>query len=215
MKVGTDGVLLGAWFDMPRGASVLDVGAGCGLIGLMAAQRGASRVVEVELDGEAAAEATYNVEASPWSDCISVVHIDFLAYHPAMKFDRIVSNPPFFTEAVLSPDMARAAARHESSLPLEALLVKASSMMTDNGRLALIVPMSRFDDLIYAASLARLQPVRICRVTTGGKGNKPPTRLLAEFGFEVCRVESTSLSMQSDAYRRLTGEFYLDRMTNK
>lgn len=211
MKVGTDGVLLGAWCDMLPGGSVLDVGAGCGLIGLMAAQRGAAMVVGVEIDSDAVAEALINVERSPWRQKISVEHGDFMAYASSMCFDRIVSNPPFFNETLMSPDVARALARHERSLTLPGLFVRSVSMLADNGRIALIAPMSRYDDMIYAASQARLYPIRICQVYTGGKHRKSPSRVLAEFGRYPVETERSELNMQSDEYRHLTSDFYLDK----
>lgn len=211
MKVGTDGVLLGAWFDVPPGASVLDVGTGCGVIGLMAAQRGAAQVVEVEIDAGAASEAIVNAESSPWSDRVSVVHCDFMTYEPGCLFDRIVSNPPFFNEAVVSPDSSRAMARHEGSLSLHSLLSRAAGMLAPEGRVALIAPMSRYSDVAYAASLARLSLVRMSRVFTARDPMRPPSRVLCEYSLGASSAKYDDIHMFSDEYRQLVAPFYLDK----
>lgn len=100
MKVGTDGVTLGAWATVDPGNKVLDAGAGCGLIGLMAAQRGAGQVLLLEIDGPAAEEAAANALASPWAAQIKTVNGDFLSFRDG-TFDRIVCNPPFSPQASL------------------------------------------------------------------------------------------------------------------
>ena len=102
MKVGTDGVLLGAWADIPQGCSVLDIGTGTGLIALMAAQKGAGSVTAVEVDVAASVRAASNVAVSEWADRIAVINCDIADYHPDTKYDRILSNPPYFRDALRS-----------------------------------------------------------------------------------------------------------------
>ena len=97
MKVGTDGVLLGAWCDVTDARHILDVGAGSGLVALMVAQRNYRAIIEaVEIDRDSASDADYNFKHSPWSNRLNLKNIDFLDYRPSIKFDLIVSNPPFF-----------------------------------------------------------------------------------------------------------------------
>ncbi|MDE6490619.1 MAG: methyltransferase, partial [Muribaculaceae bacterium] len=179
MKVGTDGVLLGAWFDMPAGSSVLDVGTGCGLIALMAAQRGASSVDAVEIDQAAAGEARRNVASSPWHEMIGVMNADFITADLRCRYDRIVSNPPFFVTGEHAPDSSRAAARHEGSLTIAALLTRSRALLAPGGRVAMITPADRYDDVVTQAAFAGLDPVRLCRVST--KEGKPPVRIMWEF----------------------------------
>ena len=105
MKVGTDGVLLGAWASLENAATVLDIGTGAGLIALMAAQRNpVARIAAVELDADAACQAAENVQASPWSSRVEVICADAKAYEPGMRFDAIVSNPPYFASSLKSPE---------------------------------------------------------------------------------------------------------------
>ena len=117
MKVGTDGVLLGAWAGVAGASRVLDVGCGSGMV----AQRTAAHVVGVEIDAPAAEQAIENVAASPWAHRIEIVHADVSDLCPDEKFDHIVSNPPFFAEDLLPPDVARARARHTAGLTFERL----------------------------------------------------------------------------------------------
>lgn len=208
MKVGTDGVLLGAWFDMPAGGSVLDVGTGCGLIALMAAQRGASSVDAVEIDAAAADEARRNVASSPWSDRIEVIHADFLVAGLEGHYDRVVSNPPYFVTGEIAPDGGRAMARHEGTLTVAALLRRARCMLAPGGRVALVTPADRYDDVLTEAAFAGLDTVRLCRVST--KEGKSPVRILWELavGSEgPCSCESMLIG--SSGYRELVEPFYL------
>lgn len=212
MKVGTDGVLLGAW--MPVGASVLDVGAGCGLISLMAAQRGAARVIGVEIDGCAAEEASANVAASPWPDRVEIVHDDFFAAAERMtasgyRFDTVVSNPPFFIGGQYSPDASRLMARHGISLDFPQLISTASTLLAPDGRMALVSPADRRDDIELAVALSRLYVRRRCEVST--KPGAPPVRLLWEIAQTPGPLVVSSLTVGSPEYRSLTSPFYLDK----
>ena len=219
MKVGTDGVLLGAWVDVDGARRILDVGAGTGLIALMMAQRSPSaRVTAVEIDPEAAAEARGNVAASPWADRVEVVEGDFLSMAASMTpgFDLIVSNPPFFKETLRAPAAARAAARHDAgSLPLDRLIDIAARMLSPMGRLAVIAPANRADELDYIATLARLSLLRLTRVFTAP--GKPCKRCLWEWtrvGEGVTPVVDTMTlraydGSPSQAYASLTADFYL------
>ena len=103
MKVGTDGVLLGAWAPTNQATRILDIGAGSGLISLMLAQRSKATIVGVELDEAAALQARENVEQSRFASRIEIVNADILHYTSEAKFDLIVSNPPFFNDALECP----------------------------------------------------------------------------------------------------------------
>lgn len=214
MKVGTDGVLLGAWMPVATGAAVLDVGAGCGLISLMAAQRGAARVIGVEIDGAAAEEAAANVAASPWHERVSIVNDDFFAAAERMaasgeRFDTVVSNPPFFTGGQHSPDSSRLMARHGVSLDFPQLIASASSLLAPGGSLALVSPADRRPDIELAVALSRLHVRRLCEVST--KPGAAPVRLLWEIAPTPGTFATDTLTIGSPAYRALTAPFYLDK----
>ena len=125
MKVGTDGVLLGAWVDLTNKKKCLDVGTGTGLIALMMAQRTAeAHITAVEVDEEAVVQARRNVLNSPWKDRVEMVHCNFLSFQPNQKFDSIVSNPPYFTNNLISPDKQRTLARHNNHMTYSELINK-------------------------------------------------------------------------------------------
>lgn len=207
MKVGTDGVTLGAWATVTPGDSVLDVGAGCGLIGLMTAQRGAAQVTLLEIDPAAAEEAALNAARSPWAGCVQTVCADFLSYAPATHYDRVVCNPPFFTNGALAPEQTRAMARHESELTLEALARRARTMLNPGGTLAIIIPADRRPEAIFAAGMAGMCCRRSALLHT--KPGAPPRRILMEFSAEQGPEESHTLLIGSDEYAGLTSPFYL------
>ena len=126
MKVGTDGVLLGAWASLAnQPESILDIGAGTGLIALQLAQRSSAETIDaIELDDAAYEQCVANFEASPWGDRLFCYHAGFDEFVGEMddKYDLIVSNPPFYAEDVTSGDTSRDTARQNSSLPFDELL---------------------------------------------------------------------------------------------
>lgn len=209
MKVGTDGVTLGAWAAVEPGDRVLDVGAGCGLIGLMMAQRGAGQVCLLEIDPAAADEAAANAMASPWADRVSVRCADFLnADFAPVGFDRIVSNPPFFTNGALAPEQARALARHESGLTVESLIGRAATMLGIGGTLSIIIPPESAERARFAASLAGLSCCRLTRLFT--KPSAPPRRVLMEFTAGAAECIASDLAVGSEEYNLMTSPFYLN-----
>ena len=152
MKVGTDGVALGAWAPVTGVTRILDIGTGTGLIALMLAQRSAAdcQIVAVELDPGAAAQAAENVASSPWSERIMVVTaaVQQLDTEP---FDLIVSNPPFFQHGQTLPSAMRQQARHTSSLSHEELLEHGSRLLAPNGRTALVLPIAAAERIMLLA----------------------------------------------------------------
>lgn len=207
MKVGTDGVLLGAWADVGGVTTALDIGTGTGLIALMLAQRGVRQVTAVEIDHAAADEAKANVASSPWPDVVEVIESDFLSLEPPHLYGLIVTNPPFFSETLLSPDLRRAAARSATTLPLDKLMAHASQWLAPEGRMAIVLPCNRVDELTYAAALNRLHISRLCMVAH--HEGKAPRRTLAELSPAPQPTVRTSLFIQSQQYTELTNEFYL------
>ena len=143
MKVGTDGVLLGAWAPVDGVRRVLDVGTGCGVIALMVAQRAPQALIDaIDIDAQAAQQAMANFASSPWGERLSARQCDFneLAATMSSTYDLVVCNPPFFADGVMPPDDRRSLARHGTSLTLEQLLNGAERLLTPQGRLAMVTP---------------------------------------------------------------------------
>ena len=213
MKVGTDGVLLGAWFNLEPGMSVLDIGTGTGLIALMAAQRGAGSVTAVEIDPDAAGQALENVRRSEWADWIEVVNADIAHFTPLYVFDRIVCNPPYFRDSLRCPDAGRNAARHNDSLSFETLARCSASLLAPDGLLCLVMP---FDAVSVFTKCAALAGLYLCRrtdvVTAPGK---TPKRSLLAFRKQSDELQSDTLSicgpdgMETSEYVNLVNDFYL------
>jgi tRNA1Val (adenine37-N6)-methyltransferase len=214
MKVGTDGVLLGAWTRMEGCRNVLDIGTGTGLIALMAAQRTSDDVTidAVEIDKTEALNAQNNVASSPWASRVSVVHSRIQDYYPDVHYDLIVTNPPFFEKSLTTPDHRRSESRHTYSLPFEDLITAARRLMSPRGRFCLILPVvegTRFIEL--AASSLFLNR----RWTFRARQNKPLERLLLEFGAEKTELQEDEIVLYgeadrwSEAYKNLTEDFYL------
>ena len=125
MKVGTDGCLLGGWFNCTDSKRVLDIGCGTGLIAIMAAQRCEAHITGVEIDGTAALQARRNADNSPWGSRIEIANCDFLDYITDSKFDTIVSNPPYFVNSLKCDDSSRTLARHSDSLDCKIFFKKS------------------------------------------------------------------------------------------
>lgn len=203
MKVGTDAVSIGAW--APCFGRMLDVGCGCGIIGLMAAQRGALSVDMVEIDSVAADEAAENAKKSPWSDRIIVHCGNFLDMQGT--FDTIVSNPPYFASGVLAPDDRRSAARHEGQLNPETFMRKASQLLAPGGLVSVIVPTDRYDAWAFAAKIAGLYALSVVSLLHEPGGM--PRRIMATFSATDVATEFNSLAINSPEYKTLTHDFYL------
>lgn len=215
-KVGTDAVLLGCWVQ-GTGRRILDVGSGCGLIALIVAQRfGEAQIEAIEKDGPSAEEAQLNVVQSPFAERVQVIQGDFLQYHPAHKFDLIVSNPPFYQAGFVSGDQRRDEARQEKFLPQADFLQHAAELLNPNGRLALVLPKEEAQNCMAKAEMSDLYLHRLCKVR--GRSDLDDKRWLLEFSNaqpqgpiqeeELCvRAQNSSYS---EAYKSLTSEFYLN-----
>ncbi len=218
MKVGTDGVLLGAWVAVDGSQRrILDIGTGTGLIALMLAQRSDSkcRIDCVEIDSESAAQARENVARSEWGDRVTVYNSDIKSFEAEHKYDLIVSNPPYFVGSLHSPDVARSVARHTIDLSFRDLALSVVRLLNGGGRFALILPVEE-SKLFDAEALGRLGLVRRCEVLSreGGAAKRIMSeyRLGGEVGCE--QIERLAIRGGSPAdytaeYRALTREFYL------
>lgn len=237
MKVGTDGVLLGAWASLltteaghhlrptsvTNDARILDIGTGTGLLSLMMAQRMSEAnptqpfsITAIEIDEAAAQQAQENFSDSPWGPHFTLVNQPLQTYQTTDEYQLILSNPPFYNATLKPDDEARAMARHKDSLPVAEIMHFAQSHLSEGGRLALIYPTDYDSEVMTAAVLSGLQAVRLCDVLT--KVGKPCKRRMAEFMRsasphpQLCREELAIRDAEgkfSPSYRQLTEPFYL------
>lgn len=220
MKVGTDGVLLGAWCSLEfEPDSVLDIGAGTGLISLMLAQRSIAETLDaVEIDEQAYEQTVENFEESFWADRLFCYHSSFQEFAQEMSeeedtYDLIISNPPFYENAYQTKDESRNKARFTSALSFQELIQGVSSLLAKNGVFATIIPYSEEKNFVELARSYNLYLNRICRV----KGN--PTseikRSLLEFSSGQKELLEEELTIEigrheyTEEYQKLTKDFYL------
>lgn len=213
MKVGTDGVLLGAWFQLSPGDRVLDIGTGTGLVALMAAQRGAGHVTAIEIDGSAAGQAAYNVQVSPFHDRIIVKETDANSFTAEEPFDRIVCNPPFFRNSLRCPDESRNMARHNDNLSYEQLVVIAVRLLKENGEFTVVLPAEKSEEFKRICATGGLFLKRICQIVT--VIGKAPKRSLMTFGRYASVPEITTMPMcdttgaKTPEFTALIKDFYI------
>ncbi|MDD4514306.1 methyltransferase [Massilibacteroides sp.] len=149
MKVGTDGVLLGAWTSAERSQRVLDIGTGSGLIALMLAQRSEALIHAIDIDHQAWIQAKENISESIFSERIHVFQSSLNEYaaQTTERYDLIVSNPPYFKNSLRSPVQERNLARHNDSLTLKSLIEDSLKILAPQGSLSLILPYDQEQDL--------------------------------------------------------------------
>ena len=216
MKVGTDGVLLGAWVNTDSCSRVLDIGTGTGLIALMLAQRSKAEIHAVEIDQEAALQAQENFNASLWKERIHLFPCSFQQFvNESGNYDLIVSNPPFFSQSLNTPYRERTLARHNTTLPLNDMMVGVKTLLKNSkGRFALIYPEDSMKALVEEAARNDLYLIR--RADVLPSPGKPVKRVLAEFSGKKIDPEVDTLIVEefgrhrySEAYKKLTCDFYL------
>ncbi len=214
MKVGTDGVLLGAWCPVEGARQVLDVGTGCGVIALMIAQRNATAIIDaIDIDHDAIEEASLNFNHSPWGDRLTAIECDFNTMAEGKTYDLIVSNPPYFTNGVLPTGDARTTARHTGTLNYHQLIEVAARLLSDDGSLAIITPIEAEGEIIQAATFASL-PVREIMRVIPVEGAAPKRIMWLLSRCQIPYHEETLTIAHSDGsftseYVALTGAFYL------
>lgn len=216
MKVGTDGVLLGAWCPVhrtPYTIHYLDIGTGSGLIALMLAQRCPEANIDaIDIDADAVLQAQANFEASPWKERLHVHLAPLQEWNGT--YDLIVSNPPYFNDSLKNPDRQRQTARHTDSLGYGELVHHAARLLGFDGMLALILPAEAEETIIAQAAAEGLFPTRLTQVCS--KPSKPAKRIMAAF-VRNCSVAcerttfciESATSPRSEEYSRLTQDFYL------
>ena len=214
MKVGTDGCLLGGWFNCSDSKRVLDIGCGTGLITIMAAQRSNAEITGIEIDSKAAMQARINADNSPWGERIEIINGDLLEYTTEQRFDTIVSNPPYFVNSLKCDDTSRTLARHSDSLDCRQFFNKCAGLLSENGSISIVIPCDIMNEWKEAAMEQDLYPTRTMFVKTTPK--KAPKRVLIEFrpGIQNENMESTlvlesSPGEYSDDAKKILGNFYL------
>ena len=219
MKVGTDGVLLGAW--APRSAiyRILDIGTGSGLIALMLAQRFTDAQIDaIDIDADACAQAAGNFASSPWADRLHATHCSLQDWQMVngKLYDLIVSNPPYFVDSLKNPDAARSTARHNDTLPFGELVTISAKLLAPGGTLAIIVPAEVEELLQDLVAAHQLQCSQRCYVHP--KPGRPAKRVLLAWqrsSREIREIRTEQLTLEneqggrSEAYRQLTRDFYL------
>jgi len=220
MKVGTDGVLLGAWCSLDHYPdSILDVGSGTGLIGLMQAQRSDAMTIDaVEVDGQAYEQTVANFELSDWGDRLFCYHSSFQEFAKEMseegeEYDLIISNPPFYTDEFETEDDARNKARFTSSLSFHELIQGTANLLSSAGTFAVIIPFKEEQTFISSALENKLFLNRVCHVK--GTATSEVKRSLLEFSFQETELVEEELVIEisrhnyTDKYKELTRDFYL------
>jgi tRNA1Val (adenine37-N6)-methyltransferase len=217
-KVTTDSVLLGSWADFTNTKTILDIGTGTGLLALMAAQQCSAYITAIEPDRESFQQAVLNVSASSWADRITLYNCSLQEYIPERKdvFDVIISNPPYFTGSLLNPDPRKAMARHNTTLSVSLLLKASAAMLSENGKLILVLPAEdgpatidmAITDGLYCNRLLYIKPSPI----------HEPRRLLISLSRTESEKEASILVIESEVrhnyskeYSDLTRDFYLDK----
>lgn len=218
MKVGTDGVLIGAWCDCNGRSKVLDVGSGTGVVALMVAQRDESAIIDaVEIDSDAALQAFENFERSLWKERLSVKNCSFQEYaqqNPTLKYDLIVSNPPYFVNSLKNEDIKKQLARHTDSLSYNELIDGVDLMLSDDGVFSAIFPYEEAN--IFVAMAAKKGFFCVRRVDIKGAPERAVKRVMLELSrvkrepmFDELVIENSGRGGYSKRYIELTRDFYL------
>jgi tRNA1Val (adenine37-N6)-methyltransferase len=218
MKVGTDGVLIGAWADVSKAQTILDIGTGTGLIAIMAAQKNKNaQIIGIDIDKSAVKQALKNVKLCAWNERLQIKHLSIQSFkekYPTSHFDAIVSNPPFFKAGSKAPQHQRHIARHAAILSHVDLIQSVKQLLSSDGKFSLVLPTLEGKDFQLLALEYGLYLTRICKVHS--KKNKPVERLLMEFQKRKSPLISENLIIQhearndwTDEYIRLTRAFYL------
>ena len=217
MKIGTDAVLLGAWTSLQnKPSSILDIGAGTGVLALILAQRSKAELIDaIEIDDDAYEQCVENFENAPWSDRLFCYHASLDEFSDEIEetYDLIISNPPFYSENYKTSSNQRDTARFSEALPFDQLLKSVSKLLSENGSFSVIIPFKEEQSFIVLASNFNLFPSKICHVK--GHPNSEIKRSLLEFSFSESNVQIEDLIIETERhqytqkYTNLTKDFYL------
>ena len=213
-KVGTDGVLLGACADVTGAGKILDIGTGTGLIALMLAQRSNAEIAAIEPDHQSFTECRENIANSPWKNRVTVFESTLQDFRSDEKYDLIVTNPPYFSGSLVSPDQRKSSARHDISLSSTDILRSLKELLSEDGHLQLILPYAEGNIFIaeaaehgyYCQDILKIRPLPTSEIR----------RLILRFGRMRVKPTEKFLTIEhgkrhefTEEYRKLTGNFYL------
>jgi tRNA1Val (adenine37-N6)-methyltransferase len=214
MKTGTDAVLLGSWCNVENVKTALDIGSGSGIISLFVAARSRARVTAVEIDAASVEESVGNFKSSPFAGRMQVVETNIGDFFSEQKFNLIVSNPPFFTGDLHSPDKRRTSARHTETLSFYDLCLAANRLLSEDGRFCVVLPYSQKTVFEQTAEKNHLFVQRVLLIFP--RRGMEPNRVNIEFGRSktkeikkgifVVREENNKFT---DQYREWLGRYYL------
>lgn len=217
MKIGTDGVLLGAWCPTNNNPiSILDIGAGTGILSLILAQRShAEQIDAIEIEENAFEQCVENFESSPWGDRLFCFHagLDEFMEEPEDQYDIIISNPPFYNEDYKTDNEQRDLARFQDALPFEDLVEAAHLLLSENGIFSVIIPFKEEEKFTTLAKDWDLFPFKITRVK--GTPTTEIKRSLLAFSRIKKEAETDELIIENarhqytEDYIALTKDFYL------
>ncbi len=216
MKVGTDAVLLGSWVEIKNAKSVLDIGTGSGVIALMIAQRSNAKITGIDIHEPSILDATENFKDSPWNNRLSARNTSLQEFENIneKKFDLIVSNPPFFSNSLLSPSKSKSLAKHNQSLSQFDLLKSVLKLLKENGKFSVILPASEISEFTILATKMGFYTKKQLRIFP--KTNKAFNRVITTYSVQshgVCKIEELTIRDQNNnytsEYKDLTKDFYL------
>jgi tRNA1Val (adenine37-N6)-methyltransferase len=217
MKIGTDGVLLGAWVKIFEDSnSILDIGTGTGLIALQMAQRSNCQLIDaLEIEPHAFEQSVLNFENSDWGDRLYSYHSSLEEYANELEetYDLIISNPPFFNNSYKELIQKRALARHTESLSFKDLLGYTSMLLSKSGTCAFIIPFMEEEYFLELAAKNNLFPMRITRVKGNIKTNFKRTLLQLSHTKSAPKIDELTIEIErhiyTQEYKNLVDEFYL------
>jgi tRNA1Val (adenine37-N6)-methyltransferase len=204
LKVGTDGVLFGAWMNCDGAERILDIGTGTGLLALIAAQRNTTAHIDaVEIDDASAQQAAENAAASPWADRVRVHRLDVRRMSAAAPYDLIICNPPYYAGYSTSPDERIGLAKHSGELLFPELIDAVDRLLAPHGRFAAIIPLNR--EVEFLRETSRVGLFRRCAVSY--VAHRPAKRLLFEFSRSNSNVQDSTLTVEATGPFDYTPEY--------
>lgn len=216
-KVGTDGVLIGAWAEVSKAKNILDIGTGTGIIALMMAQKSHAHIDAIDIEQGSYEQAKENAEHSVWANRIKIYHTTLQDFAKTVhkKYDVIITNPPYFVDSSKAPDEERSHARHTDMLPFKELIRGVFSILNSTGKFYIILPTKEAFDFKALAEKEDLHLVKLLRVKTKSTNNVEKRHIMLfmfskePFSEETISIENEGRHNYTNEYKHLTGDFYL------